>query len=109
MNNVLLDADGGIVKRFSYDDLTDRTTISATQDVNAILERNKARQNDGPNMTRDKSLKHIASIPNIFVMKWIQEDGINFLRLPKHEARKYLKRKLNDPDYRHLRTGLGAY
>jgi hypothetical protein len=76
-------------------------TIQSVQDVEDILERNKQLQT-----TPQKSDwgRHIASIPNIFIDKWSKESGVNLLALPKDEFAKFIKRKLDDPDYRWLKT-----
>ncbi len=69
------------------------------QDVEPIIEANKALQN-----TTQKSDwgRHIARIPNVILEKWINEDGVNYLALPAEEFGKMIKRKLRDPDYRWL-------
>lgn len=76
-------------------------TIQSRQDVEPILDHNKALQN-----TPQKSDwgRHIASIPLIIIDKWSKEDGVNVLAMGKDEAAKYLKRKLADPDWRWLKT-----
>lgn len=78
--------------------------IETRQDVQAHLDRNKAMQthNDGYSDSRD--LRRAASIPDIVAVKWLNEDGLNIFD-PAHADR--LKRKLNDPDWRWLRTAPG--
>jgi hypothetical protein len=48
--------------------------------------------------------RHIASIPNIILVRWMDEDGVNVLGMSSEEWGKYIKRKLDDPDWRHLRV-----
>lgn len=105
----ILDASGNVVSEFHYDETEDRTTIRRVQDCEPIVDHNKRLQslNDGYNP--DRSLKRIASIPLVVAEKWMNEDGINWMALPKHEKRKYLARKLNDPQWRHLRTSAGRF
>jgi hypothetical protein len=76
-------------------------TISRTQDVEHILDRNKELQN-----TPQKSDwgRHIASIPLVFIEKWANEEGANLLTMGKDEAAKFIRRKLKDPDWRWLKT-----
>lgn len=78
----------------------DRTfTISAEQDVEPILDRNKAMQN------ADKQrgdFRLVASIPAIFIEKWAREEGVNYLRLDKQEFARLIAKKRRDPDYRDL-------
>lgn len=95
--------------KLHYDEVADRVIVQHTQDVEPYLDSNKALANDGKGMNADKSLKRIASIPVGVQLEWIQQDGIDFTTLPKHEMRTYLKRKLNSPEYRYLRTSSGRY
>ena len=67
-----------------------RIVASAWQDVEPVLDRNKALQNDPQ---RRGDLRHIGTIPNIILVKWMNE-----------EFGKFIKRKLADPDWRWLRT-----
>ncbi len=56
-------------------------------------------------------MKHIASIPNNIYYRWMIEDGMDartVMRMKGRETKEWLRRRLNDPDWRHLRTGLGA-
>lgn len=84
-------------------------TVASSQDVEPILERNRALQNhsDGYNATRD--MRTLASIPNIVLMQWINEvmtsrncsfdDAMKVVN-----SDKFLKRKLDDGDNAYLRT-----
>lgn len=105
---MLLDKNGDMIQTFSYDDLADEVTIRTSQNVKPYLEENKRLQTENPYF-QSRSAKRIASIPNHVTYKWLQEDGVYWPRLPKHEKRKYLARKLNDPDYRYLRTSEGRF
>jgi hypothetical protein len=93
----------GITTTFSYDALTDDTTIYREQDVTAILELNKAQQND-EDYTK-KGIKrdwwHYASIPNIIIEKWLREFGVNVYN-KDHEPKVF--KLLNQPEYRYLKT-----
>lgn len=71
------------------------------QDVEAILDNNKRLQSE---QQKSDWGRHIASIPNVILEKWINEDGVNYLSLPKDEFARMVKRKLRDPDYAWLRT-----
>ena len=80
--------------------------IHHTQEVGGILERNKLLQNadDYKRNGIKAGFQHYAHIPDIIVMKWWQE-GIDVFNRDHIEA---VKRKLRDPEYRHLRTTLGG-
>ncbi len=77
--------------------------ISAT-DVAPVIERNKAMANHNDGWAPSRDLRRVASIPFALVHKWLVEEGWNALD-PKHADR--LRAKLNDPDWRHLRTAPG--
>jgi hypothetical protein len=71
-------------------------------DVEPTLEWNKALRSQS--QTRTDGLKHIASIPAIVIEKWIIDDGVNVLALRGYEQAQYYRRKLDDPQWQHLKT-----
>ena len=94
-----------VTTRAVVDEDGDRLTVVREQDVEAILDHNKALQNDGSNgygATRD--MRKVASIPLVVVEQWIKEDGVNLLHLSGPEKNAYLRKKLNDPDNRFFKT-----
>lgn len=108
MSRRLLDVDPltGIVEYHHYDPLTDRTIIETRQDVVPILERNRRLQNDddqGWSASRD--LRRAATIPDIIILKWRSEYGIDVFNRDHWPA---VKRLLNDPEWRYLRTAPGT-
>ena len=81
-------------------------TVQRTQDVEPILDRNKAFQNT-PQKKSELMGHHIGSIPLIIVEKWANEEGFNILDTGKHgkaAVTKFMKRKLADPDWQYLKT-----
>ena len=68
-------------------------------DVEPILERNKALQNEGH---RGGFWWRAASIPNVVIEKWLREDGIDVFNKDHWPA---VRRRLNSSEYRWLRTG----
>lgn len=98
---------------FSYDPMTglqtwyedlggDEFALHTVQDVAPILEMNKAKQNMGREYyAASKDMWRVASIPATVQMKWLVEDGIDIYNAD-HADR--VKKKLNDPDWRHLKT-----
>jgi len=80
----------------------DSFTVEAIQDTAPILDRNKAMQNAGK-QTGD--LRLVASIPAIFIEKFLNEKGANLLSLGKSDFEQVIRRMRRDPDYRHLFTG----
>ena len=79
--------------------------VSTTQDVEPILARN-ARLREAPQ--RREWGRHVASIPNVILLKWLNEEharGNTGLRLFTREFDALVARKLADPDWAYLRTG----
>ena len=77
-------------------------TINRVQDVEDIIERNKALQNTLQSKKSD--LRHVASIPMVILERWITEDGVNYMQLDGKEFARLIRRKLKDPDWAWLRT-----
>ena len=77
---------------------------SATQDVEPILERNQRLR--GEPQTSDWA-SHVATIPNVILLKWLNEEharGNTGLRLFAKEFDALVARKLEDPQWKYLRT-----
>ncbi len=90
-----------VERKLHYEEQGDRLIIESIQDVEPILNRNLELQKD-TSLTRGKDMRYVASIPNIVVEQWMKE-GINIF---KKEDWKKVKAKLNDPNYKYLRTDL---
>ena len=93
-----------------YDPVTDETTIATEQECAPILEANKAIQ--GVDDYSKKGIQnewwHVASIPLGLIEKWKKEEGIDVFNSNHDPAMwRRVKRKLMDPEYRYLRTGVG--
>lgn len=78
-------------------------SFQAGQSVEDVLDNNKAmaNHNDGWSQGGGRVMRRAASIPPIIVLKWLNEEGWNVYD-PNHEDK--LKQKLNDPDWKWLRT-----
>lgn len=87
---------------WDYDEINDKEIIETVQDVEPILEANKRLYNNPSH--RQHGVKHefahVAHIPMILVHKWLME-GIDVY---KESDWPRVKRKLEDPDYKYLRT-----
>ena len=103
MKKINSELQDGIRTDTYYDPDDDRLTIKREQDVEPYLERNKKAYNENAGFKDE--LTEVAFIPNIIVEQWFRE-GFNIFD-PSPEARKKLKEKLNDPQYRYLRTRPG--
>jgi hypothetical protein len=71
-----------------------------SQDVEPLLDHNKACQNSGTDM-RKSEFRHYASVPITVQYKWIKEYGVDPLA-PEHQD--LLARLLNSSEYRYLKT-----
>ena len=80
-----------------YDSGEDALHYTSEQEVGPLLEINRAMYNDAPR--RWSELEHVAHLPNIIVLKLMQE-GI-------WGDSQRLKKFLNDYDFRSLRTRPG--
>lgn len=89
----------GVRKFFSYDEDTDTMRIRTQQDVSAILDHNKAQQNEGLNKKSD--YWHAAKIPNVIILEWREKFGVD-LYDPEHSEA--VKKLLNSNEYRYLRV-----
>lgn len=100
----ILDEDKDLRVRVEHehDPILGKSRIISVQDCDPILENNKRRQTNGPQyMDREKAFRHAAHIPDVVWMKWKLEEGIDIFNKDHLPA---IKRKLDDPEWRHLRT-----
>jgi hypothetical protein len=98
----------GMTTYFDYDHVSDTTLISREQDVKLLLDVNKKLQNDA-DYSKDgikREWWHYASIPPIIIEKWRNEFGIDVFNKDHEKA---VFRKLNDPEYRYLKTTSGFH
>jgi len=88
----------------TFDYIEDGTVILGHEaDVSPVLEQNKALQNfeDYSKKGIKDSWWHYATIPMIVIEKWKIEKGIDVFNKDHAKA---VKRLLNDPEYRYLKT-----
>ncbi len=100
------DAEYGLTEFFHYDPSTNQFSIETVQDVEPILEENKRALNNGDGYTPSRDMRKIASIPLNVLSLWKEKHGIDIFD-KNHEAG--VKRLLNDPDWRYLRTAPGCF
>jgi hypothetical protein len=103
----LLDHDEttGVTEVFHYDHVTGDAFIETLQDVDGILDGNKALQNsdDYTKHGMKNDMLHFASIPIVVQMRWLAEYGSESWPMrPGNE--KLLFRLLNSPEWRYLKT-----
>ena len=78
--------------------------VANRQDVEPIIERNKMLA--GEPQKSDWG-RHVATIPHVILVTWLNEEwarGNTRLRLFSAEFNALVKRKLEDPDWKYLRT-----
>lgn len=107
----LLDAQGSTLRIFHYDELEDRAIIQVhNPDVDPVLNHNQRLANDGTKGDFEgKWGRRIASIPLNIANEWRAEMlklGIFWDRKAKSQ---FLRRKLNDSEFRKLRTSPGTF
>ena len=100
MSKRFFDYDPTTGVRTEFEDTDEGFNLHYTQDAEPLLDRNKAVQNSGAKQA-DDNFWHAASIPASVQMKWLVEHGIDVYN-PDHSQG--VKRLLNDPEWRHLRT-----
>lgn len=102
-NSILISSDPltGVNTWFDYEEDTDTTIISTTQDVESSLEKSKAMRNDPSKPWKGEDMHQVASIPLVVIEKWLREDGIDVFNRDHWDA---VKRKLNSNEYQYLRT-----
>ena len=93
-------------RRYNHNNGGDTSTVDYVthQDVESILDANKAEQFNAKGMATQKGRIgfKVASIPISVQYKWLTEEGWDCLS-PDPDCQKKLRQKLNDPEWRYLR------
>ncbi len=93
-----------IKTKLHYVDHEDTLIVQRTQDVEPYLDKNKRAFNDAQETGRFKGdFVKMAEIPLSVIEQWMKE-GINIF---DDNSKAAIRKKLNDPDYRYLRTTPG--
>lgn len=77
--------------------------IENRQDISAILNQNRALQNQGISKGEKGEFWHAATVPNVILEMWANEAGMT---MNDPAFKEVVKKKLNDPDNRFMRTGV---
>src|SRR3990167_5829843 len=83
--------------------------VTRTQDVEKILDMNKADQNDpmfNNGFTESGDMKHVARIPLVVFEQWAKKYGITKADMYGPKGTEIIRKELNDPDNKFLRTGM---
>lgn len=92
-------------RKLFVDDGDKRLTFVNVQDVQPILDLNKAERADGVHHSDWGRRTH--RIPNVTLLQWFYEEqtkGNTSLQMYSEEFDRIIARKLDDPDWAHLRT-----
>jgi hypothetical protein len=101
----LMTSAGG-VEYFFRDNEDGTYTVWSTQENDPFLERNKVLQNAGDRgyTSASKEFRREGSVPLGLIQHWRETEGVNVLHPSGHD---FLRKKLNDSDWRGLRTSEG--
>lgn len=94
----------GLKTWHDYDETTKSTKIGYEQEgLDDFLELNKEMASQVDAKYKKREAWHAATIPAYLVVKW-RDEGIDVFNPKDYEA---VRRKLNDPEYKYLRTWQG--
>lgn len=99
-NELLLgwDKASGLKEWISTDEQTGESFIRYEQDVQALLDDNRRASNEG--LDKRSDMWHVASVPNVILMKWLTEHGVDFWN-PDHKDG--VRKLLNSYEYSYLK------
>src|SRR6187402_3147400 len=102
MGLIQRDVSLGIVTDLLWDEHTEELHVKRSQDVESVLDRNKAIKASGwDGYNNDRSFKAVAEIPATIVEQWARE-GVEWWN-PEHSAA--LLKKMEDPALDGFRIG----
>lgn len=93
------DPESGVTKYWHYDPDTDRAVIQTQQDVSQIIDTARANHADSYGRRFNGFMQHVGYIPLAIYAEWMASG--------KHRDQASIRKFLNDPDNRYLRTFRG--
>ncbi len=87
-----------------FDSDGDKLIVNRVQDVEPILERNKALMTHDDGYSEARDVRRAASIPNVIVEQWMKE-GVNIF---DKDCAAEVRRRLNSSEWAFLRTAEGV-
>ena len=93
----------GLDRKIIFDDK--KVIFKTTQDEKPIISANRDFQAIADGYTPSRNMQHVARVPVVVIEQWLTESGLVY---GSHEFMTFCIKKLNDPDYVYLRTGLGT-
>ena len=106
MSKRLIDSDGHFHTIAHYDEQNDRLTVQDCMDAEPILENNHRLATDGDGYNADRSMRRIASIPLTLYTDLMRQGIVSFNGKVTDPVA--LRKVLNNPDLKKLRTSPGA-
>ena len=105
MPGVVIDWAGGVTERLEFDDTEKRVILHRQANALPVIEANKHQQSSGGGgWSPSRELRHVARIPLIVALLWQELYGVDVWNRDHWSA---VRRLLNDPDWRWLRTSEG--
>lgn len=102
MDRILFDHDAATGTRTYFEGTGDGGfTLTSEADCAPVIDANKALSGGSGREHWKGEYRKEASIPSIILLKWLNEDGIQWWT---PEGQERIVRKLNDPDWRYLKT-----
>ena len=89
--------------RIDYSETDDGLALHYTQDVEPLLDLNKAKQNAGRSYyAADPDMWKVASIPIVVQYEWMRRYGIPDVTKPEYQP--LIRKLLNSNEWRYLKT-----
>lgn len=113
MSGIIIRDNAGLLKNKTVIGENGLIEMHSSQNITAILDQNKRDQNDSNfrnGYSEDGDMKHVARVPLIIWKQWwIEEKKRQGRTIPLYgkEMNEIVRKKLNDPDNKFLRTGGG--
>ena len=97
-------SDGDIVSGTVFDRAEGKIHFTRWQNCDPILDDNRRLQALPQKFAG--TFRHVGTVPCVIIERWINE-GVPVLGMSKDEFDRFIRKKLDDPDWAYLRTSPG--
>lgn len=97
-----LNADGTIT-RLVYHESENRYAVEYWMDTTAIQEANKRRAREHERRF-GRTRGEVGFVPNVMIMEWLSKSGADVLKMKGEELEAFVRKKLNDGEFRDFKT-----